>query len=161
MVTMIEVVWSWVGAFIGIGLVGLVGSLVLDQLGQGMLIGSFGATAVLVYGAIRSPLAQPRNFLGGHVVSALTGVLAYHLVGGTVWLATAIAVMYLTKTRPPPPPPPGGATALIAVIGSDSVHSLGYMHALVPVGLGAVILIVVALLVNNAVSTRRYPDFWR
>jgi CBS-domain-containing membrane protein len=108
MVTMIEVVWSWVGAFIGIGLVGLVGSLVLDQLGQGMLIGSFGATAVLVYGAIRSPLAQPRNFLGGHVVSALTGVLAYHLVGGTVWLATAIAVMYLTKTLPPPPPPGAG-----------------------------------------------------
>jgi CBS-domain-containing membrane protein len=107
MVTMIEVVWSWVGAFIGIGLVGLVGSLVLDQLGQGMLIGSFGATAVLVYGAIRSPLAQPRNFLGGHVVSALTGVLAYHLVGGTVWLATAIAVMYRTTTRPPPPPRAG------------------------------------------------------
>jgi CBS-domain-containing membrane protein len=161
-VNMGEVAWSFVGAFIGIGLVGLVGSLVVDRLGQSMLIGSFGATAVLVYGAIRSPLAQPRNVLGGHVVSALIGVFAYQLAGGTVWLAaalavaTAIAVMHLTKTLHPP----GGATALIAVIGGDSVHSLGYMYALVPVGLGAVILLVVALLVNNAASRRQYPEFW-
>jgi CBS-domain-containing membrane protein len=37
----------------------------VDQIGQALLIGSFGTTAVLVYGAIRSPLAQPRNVLGG------------------------------------------------------------------------------------------------
>lgn len=110
----------------------------------------------------RSPLAQPRNVLGGHVLSALIGVCAAQALGATPWLAaavavaTAIAVMHLTRTLHPP----GGATALIAVIGGDSVHSLGYMYALVPAGLGAVILLLVALVVNNIPRGRRYPEFW-
>jgi CBS-domain-containing membrane protein len=64
-VALFEVLWSWVGAVIGIALVGLLHARLVDQTGQALLIGSFGATAVLVYGAIRSPLAQPRNVLGG------------------------------------------------------------------------------------------------
>ncbi len=64
--------------------------------------------------------------------------------------------MRLTKTLHPP----GGATALIAVIGSDRVHDLGFLYALVPAGLGAVIPLVVALLVNNIPDTRRYPEIW-
>lgn len=161
-VTFSEVLWSWVGAVVGIALVGLVHARLVDQAGQALLIGSFGATAVLVYGAIRSPLAQPRNVLGGHVFSALIGVCAEQALGQTPWLAaavavaTAIAVMHLTKTLHPP----GGATALIAVIGGESVHSLGYMYALVPAGLGAVILLLVALVVNNIPKSRRYPEFW-
>jgi CBS-domain-containing membrane protein len=161
-VALSEVLWSWTGAVIGIALVGLLHARMVDQAGQALLIGSFGATAVLVYGAIRSPLAQPRNVLGGHVLSALIGVCAQEILGATPWLAaavavaTAIAVMHLTKTLHPP----GGATALIAVIGGDSVHSLGYMYALVPAGLGAVILLLVALAVNNIPKGRRYPEFW-
>ncbi|GAB6112797.1 HPP family protein [Desulfomicrobium salsuginis] len=157
-----EVVWSWVGAFLGIALVGLIGAAFVDRLGQGLLIGSFGATAVLVYGAVRSPLAQPRNVLGGHVISALIGVCAFQLFGDAVWLSaavavsTAIAAMHVTKTLHPP----GGATALIAVIGGDSVHGLGYMYALVPVGFGAAVLLAVAVLVNNIPKSRRYPEFW-
>ena len=157
-----EVVWSWVGAFVGIALVGLIGAVFVDRLGQGLLIGSFGATAVLVYGAVRSPLAQPRNVLGGHVISAVIGVCAYQVFGDAVWLSaavavsTAIAAMHVTKTLHPP----GGATALIAVIGGDSVHSLGYMYALLPVGFGAAVLLAVAVLVNNIPKSRRYPEFW-
>lgn len=157
-----EVVWSWLGAFLGIALVGLVGAAFVDRLGQGLLIGSFGATAVLVYGAVRSPLAQPRNVLGGHVISAVIGVCAYQVFGDAVWLSaavavsTAIAAMHMTKTLHPP----GGATALIAVIGGDSVHSLGYMYALLPVGFGAMVLLAVAVLVNNIPKSRRYPEFW-
>ncbi|NCC05711.1 MAG: HPP family protein [Proteobacteria bacterium] len=161
-VAAMEVLWSWVGAVIGIALVGLIHAKMVDQTGQALLIGSFGATAVLVYGAIRSPLAQPRNVLGGHVLSAIIGVCAQQVLGETPWLAaavavaTAIAAMHLTKTLHPP----GGATALIAVIGGDSVHSLGYMYALVPAGLGAVVLLLVALVVNNIPKGRRYPEFW-
>lgn len=161
-VAAMEVLWSWVGAVIGIALVGLIHAEMVDQTGQALLIGSFGATAVLVYGAIRSPLAQPRNVLGGHVLSAIIGVCAQQVLGETPWLAaavavaTAIAAMHLTKTLHPP----GGATALIAVIGGDSVHSLGYMYALVPAGLGAVVLLLVALVVNNIPKGRRYPEFW-
>ncbi len=158
----VEIIWSWVGSFIGIAVVGLIHFNLLDQTALIMIIGSFGASAVLVYGAIRSPLAQPRNLIGGHVVSAVIGVAAFQFLGRQPWLAaalavsTAIALMHLTKTLHPP----GGATALIAVIGGDSVHQLGYLYVLMPAGLGAIIMLAVALLVNNISSNRRYPEFW-
>ncbi|MBW1608864.1 MAG: HPP family protein [Deltaproteobacteria bacterium] len=127
-----------------------------------MIIGSFGASAVLIYGAIRSPLAQPRNLIGGHFISAIIGVTMYNLLHNHIWVAaavavaTAIAVMHATKTLHPP----GGATALIAVIGSQKIHHLGYLYAIIPAGSGAVIMLVVALLINNIPKSRRYPEFW-
>jgi CBS-domain-containing membrane protein len=157
-----EVIWSWVGGFIGIASVGLLDERFCGGTELVLIIGSFGASAVLIFGAIKSPLAQPRNLLGGHVLSALIGVTAYKLFPAPIWLAaavavaTAIALMHVTKTLHPP----GGATALIAVIGGANIHSLGYFYALMPIGAGAGIMLVVALLVNNIPSTRRYPEFW-
>ena len=108
------------------------------------------------------PLTQPRNLMGGHILSAFIGVLIYGWIpdplylSGALSVTTAIAVMHLTKTTHPP----GGATALIAVIGSERVHQLGFLYILSPVALGALIMLVVALIVNNLTSLRRYPVFW-
>ncbi|MBC8466793.1 MAG: HPP family protein [Deltaproteobacteria bacterium] len=157
-----EIVWSWIGAFLGIASVALINYHLLEDQDLLMIIGSFGASAVLIYGAIKSPLAQPRNLLGGHVISALIGVTAYEIFHPYLWLAasvavaTAIAVMHATKTLHPP----GGATSLIAVIGSEKIHNLGYLYAVIPVGLGAAVMLFVALLVNNIPKNRRYPEFW-
>jgi CBS-domain-containing membrane protein len=157
-----EMVWSWIGAFAGIAAIAVLYYFFLDDTDLKLLIGSFGASAVLVFGAIRSPLAQPRNLMGGHMLSAVVGVTMYKLLPGHLCLAsalsvsTAIFVMHATKTLHPP----GGATALIAVIGSPAIHHLGYFYALMPVGLGAVIMLAVALAVNNIPSHRRYPEFW-
>jgi len=157
-----EVVWSWIGSFLGIAAVSLIHYKLLDHTDLMMIIGSFGASAVLIYGAIRSPLAQPRNLLGGHILSAFIGVTACKLLGSEPWLAAAVAVstsialMHLTKTLHPP----GGATALIAVIGSGTVHSLGYLYVLVPVALGAGVMLIIAILVNNVPKNRKYPEFW-
>jgi CBS-domain-containing membrane protein len=161
-VNLAEIAWSWVGAFLGIIAVAYLNYQFLGGTALVLLIGSFGASAVLIYGAIKSPLAQPRNLLGGHVISALIGVSAYQLLPATPWLAaplavaTAIAVMHATRTLHPP----GGATALIAVIGDAKIHSLGYWYALAPAGLGALIMLTVALLINNIPKTRRYPEYW-
>ncbi len=157
-----EICWSWVGAFLGIAAVAYINYNLLEKSDLVMIIGSFGASAVLIYGALKSPLAQPRNLIGGHVISAFIGVASFQLLGGHMWLAssvavaTAIAFMHATKTLHPP----GGATALIAVIGSTKIHNLGYLYVLMPVGLGAAIMLLVALLVNNIPRTRRYPEFW-
>jgi CBS-domain-containing membrane protein len=157
-----EIVWSWVGGFLGIGAVAGVGHLFFAGTDLTLMIGSFGASAVLVYGAVRSPLAQPRNLVGGHVLSALVGVTAWKLFPTDPWLAqalavsTAIALMHATRTLHPP----GGATALIAVVGSDQIHQLGYLYVLVPATLGPVILLAVGLLVNNVPASRRYPEVW-
>jgi len=161
-VGLMEVLWSWVGSFLGIAAVSLIHYNTLDRSGLVMIIGSFGASAVLIYGAIRSPLAQPRNLIGGHVLSAIIGVTAFKLFGQQPWLAasiavsTSIALMHLTKTLHPP----GGATALIAVIGSDSIHNLGYLYVLMPAALGAIVMLLIALVVNNIPKTRHYPEFW-
>lgn len=157
-----EIIWSWIGAFLGIAAVAYINNNILEEADLVMIIGSFGASAVLLYGAIKSPLAQPRNLIGGHVFSAIIGVTCYQLLNSHMWLAgavavaTAIAFMHATKTLHPP----GGATALIAVIGSDKIHNLGYLYAIIPAGLGAIIMLVVALLVNNIPGSRRYPEFW-
>ena len=157
-----EILWSWIGAFLGIASVVYINFNLLEKTDLILVIGSFGASAVLIYGAIKSPLAQPRNVLGGHVFSAIIGVASYQLLGSHMWLAGAVAVatciafMHATKTLHPP----GGATALIAVIGSEKIHSLGYLYAVMPVGLGVAIMLIVALLVNNIPKNRRYPEFW-
>jgi CBS-domain-containing membrane protein len=161
-VSLFEIIWSWIGAFLGIAAVALINFNLFDKTDLVMIIGSFGASAVLIYGAIRSPLAQPRNLLGGHIISAVIGVAIYNVFHADLWLAsslavaTAIAAMHATKTLHPP----GGATALIAVIGSGKIHDLGYFYAVMPVGVGAIIMLIVSLLVNNIPKTRRYPEFW-
>lgn len=157
-----ELLWSWLGAVIGIGLCGYVSSRYFEPRDLSLLIGSFGASAVLVYGAIKSPLAQPRNLLGGHVISGLIGAACWQLFGDTLWIAAALAVslaivaMLATKTLHPP----GGATALIAVIGGSKVHDMGYVYAFFPAGAGALVLLIVALIVNNLCSNRKYPEYW-
>jgi len=162
MVSLSEIVWSWIGAFLGIAAVSYSNYNIIEGTDLVMVIGSFGASAVLIYGAVKSPLAQPRNLMGGHIISAIVGVTCYKVFPSQMWLAsalavaTAIAIMHVTKTLHPP----GGATSLIAVIGSNNIHSLGYLYVIIPVGLGAFLMLTVAILVNNIPKSRRYPDFW-
>ena len=157
-----EIFWSLVGSAMGIGICGYLSARYFAARDLTLIIGSFGASAVLVYAAIKSPLAQPRNLIGGHIISGLIGVACWQLFGHDAWLAGAMAVslaisaMLMTKTLHPP----GGATALIAVIGGAQVHKLGYLYAFVPAGLGALVLLLVALIVNNMASGRRYPEYW-
>ena len=77
-------------------------------------------------------------------------------VSPTTGSATAIALMHVTKTLHPP----GGATALIAVTGGEGIHQLGYLYAFVPCLLGALIMLAIALIVNNIPKAQRYPQFW-
>lgn len=154
-----EHLWTFLGAFVGIGLIGLLNRYQLPPADAPLLIGSFGASSVLIYGVINSPLAQPRNLVGGHVLSALIGVTMFRLLAPEPWLAGALAVslaivgMQITKTLHPP----GGATALIAVIGSPQLKALGYWYVLVPVLSGVLMLLLVALLFNNMTPARHYP----
>ncbi len=154
---------SWLGGFLGIFMIERIGRLLHlgDQVSL-FLIGSFGATAVLVYGAPKAPFSQPRNVIGGHCVSALVGVSVFLAIGGQGMFACPLAVslalvaMQFTGTVHPP----GGATALIAVIGGSAVQHLGYWYVLCPVGLGASIMVGVAIVVNNLSGDRerKYPN---
>lgn len=154
-----EKFWSFVGSFVGIGLIAFIQHAYFFESDNLFLIGSFGASSVLIYGVIQSPLAQPRNLIGGHVVSAIIGVTVCQFLPDILWLTAPLAVslsiiaMQFTKTLHPP----GGATALIAVSGSAKIKALGYLYVLFPVLTGVIILLVVALVVNNMTSQRKYP----
>lgn len=151
--------WTFIGAFLGIGIIGFFHSHSFSELDNIFLIGSFGASAVLVFGATNSPLAQPRNLIGGHLVCAIIGVSIYKIFPNDLWLSSALSVsfsivaMQITKTMHPP----GGATALIANIGTVKIKSLGYFYVLSPVFTGVIILLIVALAINNIPKSRNYP----
>ena len=154
-----ELWWSFVGSFVGIGLIGFFQSYFYGISDNIFLIGSFGASSVLIYGAINSPLSQPRNLIGGHIISAIVGVTAYKFLPGGILIVAPFAVslsivlMQITKTLHPP----GGATALIAIIGSEKIRKLGYLYVFSPVLTGVLILFIVALVFNNITSHRTYP----
>ena len=154
-----QVVAAWCGAFVGIGLLATLVSQFPDM--QLLVIGSFGASAVLLYAAPQAPFSQPRNLIGGHLISALVGVACFQYLPDILVLqealavATAIALMQLTRTIHPP----GGATALIAVIGPESVHAMGWGYVM-PVMLGTTLLLAVALISNNLYKRGSYPDRW-
>ena len=124
--------------------------------GHPLLIGSFGASSVLLFGATDSPLSQPPNLVGGHLLSACVAVLVVALFGSNplsqaIGVGLAILVMNLTHTTHPP----GGATALIGIQGAA-----GPGFIVVPVLAGVLILLAVALFTNNIVYHRTYPRHW-
>ncbi|WP_158703575.1 HPP family protein [Pseudonocardia dioxanivorans] len=135
----------------------------LPSAGPYFLVGSIGASAVLVFGLPQSPLSQPRNLVGGHLLAAVIGVTCYKMLPfdlgavGALAVAAALGAMMATHTTHPP----AGATALIGAT-AENIHPLGYLYVLTPVLSGAATLLVVGLLVNN-ISTdhrRHYPAHW-
>lgn len=163
--TTIKILWSSVGAFLGIFLIGICDEILdMGSTANLFLISSFGASAVLIYSVPLSDFSQPRNFVGGHFVSALVGVTVHGLVPNQGILAAALAVslaiaaMHWTRTVHPP----GGATALLAVIGGEQIYNLGYFYVLSPVLTGSLVMLLVALSINNlSINPKRhYPVYW-
>ena len=88
-ITLLQV---WLGSTLALGCIALLDKYLGSPVGLPLIIGSFGASAVLVFGAPQSPLARPRNVLGGHVISALAGVFFAQLFPDSVGLAAGLAV---------------------------------------------------------------------
>lgn len=122
------------------------------------MLGSYGATSVLLFAAPSAPFSQPRNVVLGHTMSALVGAATYHVLGthvlsGPAAVTASLMIMQSTKTLHPP----AGGTALLAVLGDSHIHALGLLLP-VPVGAGAMTLVALAAVINNAVGpNRRYP----
>ncbi|KAK7429399.1 hypothetical protein QQZ08_003991 [Neonectria magnoliae] len=162
----LPIFWAFVGVFCAVSIIEVVSDRIpaFKERGAPIIVGSFGAGAVLEFYAIESPLAQPRNFFLGQVLAAVLGMaicklfqLSAHFaaiqwVGGAVSCASVTAVMALTKTVHPP----AGATALLAVVDDQILH-LGWFFVPV-VMLNCGVMFAVALLVNNV--QRTFPSYW-
>lgn len=119
-------VWGfgWIGAFGGILLVEAIMSTSTafrDIYHTPTIITSFGASAVLLFGVIESPVAQPRNFVLGHFISALVGTAITRL-----WVLNASYQGYLENTHFHPSTFINGglsmATSLLAMLITGTAH---------------------------------------
>ncbi|SFP34400.1 HPP family protein [Pseudarcicella hirudinis] len=148
-----HIAWSWLGGLLGISAV----AFLTEYTRQPFLMAPFGASCVLMFGIPDSPLAQPRNVLGGYLVSTIIGLVCYHVLG-TEWYSLAIAVsssivaMQLTKTVHPP----AGAAPLVVII---SHANWGFLIS--PTLTGSLILVLIALLFNNLNKAQTFPKYWR
>jgi len=149
---------STLAAFIAVLVVGFISSRFLEGAGLLVLVASMGAAAVLLFATPNSPLAQPWPLVGGHLIAAFVGVAAARLIPDP-WLAsaTAVSLSILAMHFAHCLHPPGGAVALVAVLGGEAVHAEGFLFVLEPVGLNVLLLLMMALLLNNLLPGHRYP----
>lgn len=149
---------SALGALVGILATGLLSRAALgDGSALPIMIAPMGASAVLLFAAPASPLAQPWSILGGNLVAALVGVTATKLIPDpylacALAIGVAIALMTALKCLHPP----SGAVALTAVLGGPAVTTLGYGFVVWPVLANSALLLGCALAYNN-LTGRAYP----
>ena len=146
------------GALIGIGLTGLVCSLLFRGTpGLPFIVAPMGASAVLLFAVPASPLAQPWPIIGGNTISALVGVAVARIVHDpalAIGIAAALAIAAMSFTRCLHPP--GGAAALTAVLGGPAVAASGFLFPFVPVALNSVLLVALGFCFHR-LSRRAYP----
>jgi CBS-domain-containing membrane protein len=143
---------AWAGGFLAISAV----TLLSNTFSVGLVLGSFGASCVLIFGFPDAPFSQPRNVIGGHFLSSLIGLLCLTLFGATWWsvaiaVGTAIAVMMVTRTTHPP----AGSNPVIIYLLKPA-----WSFLLFPTLFGAVILVFVAVIYNNLSNDGKYPKYW-
>lgn len=122
------------------------------------LAASMGASAVLLFAVPGTPLAQPWPLIGGHLVSAGVGVGLVALVPDLIWreaLAVGVAILAMHFLRCLHPP--GAATALLTTAGTPAVQAAGFHYLFAPLALNLLLMLTLALLLNNALPGRRYP----
>jgi CBS-domain-containing membrane protein len=122
-----------------------------------LVMAPFGASSVLLFGAPYSPFAQPRNLVLGRLLATAVGLGVFWLGGAGIWqmalaVGLAIAVMQLGECVHPP----AGADPLIIMLTGHA--SIGFFF--VPVLAGVCVLLVIALLFNNLMRERRWPERW-
>ena len=147
-----DIMIAWFGGVLAIAAVGYLANVS----GAPLMLGSFGASCVLLFGFPDSPFSQPRNVIGGHVLASLIGLVFLALFGAHWWsmalaAGTAIALMMLTRTVHPP----AGSNPVIVMLLSPT-----WAFLLTPTLIGAVVLVLVALFFNNMPRERIYPRYW-
>ena len=139
---LINALFSSLGAFVCIGFLAYLNSSIEGAI---WLIPPFGASMVLVMAVHESPLAKPKNLILGHILSALSGVIIFYLLGNTfvslgLGVALAVFVMMITNTVHPP----AGANPIIVILTGQSLN-----FVFLPVAVGAVIIVAFAYLYNK------------
>lgn len=144
---------SFIGGTISIFLLLLLSKLT----GNIYIMAPFGATCVILYAVSQSPLAQPRNVIFGHFISAFIGLFflkffPHSILTIALSVGCAIALMQFFRCVHPP----AGANPLVILLTADSI-SYGWNFLIFPVLLGSVALVLIAMVVNNIKPNHKWP----
>lgn len=147
-----HVFWSWLGSFFAITMT----AYLTAKTHSPFLMAPFGATSVLIFAVPDSPLAQPRNVIGGNFLGALVSLIVLHFLGSTPWtiglaVSLSIGMMQLTRTVHPP----AGAIALVVMLTQPN-----WSFLLTPALNGSLIFVLCAVVFNNMAEERTYPKYW-
>lgn len=142
------------------GTLGILSLCILGQYsGVPWLMAPFGATCVILFAASASPLAQPRNVIGGHLVSASVALVALYGFGDSyivMSIAVGLSIMAMQFLRVVHPP--AGANPIVIILAGKTV--VGFTFLLTPVLVGSIMLVVIASLVNNYGAKDGWPVYW-
>lgn len=125
--------------------------------GHMWIMAPFGASCVLLYAAPQSPLAQPRNIILGHLISAFVGLCFAHWLPVNMFsisLAAGLAIacmQFLDCVHPP-----AGANPLLILLTAQTAQ-YGWSFLLFPVLAGAVSLVAAAYAVNHLALLAQRP----
>ena len=118
------------------------------------LAGSFGATMVLIYGYPQSDFAQPLNIFFGHIITSLSGLIVLYFIPLPTFFLIPLAVgcgIFLMIVLDVVHPPAGG-NGIVIILGNMSFDFL-----LFPIITGAVLIVVLAIVVNRFILKIEYP----
>jgi CBS-domain-containing membrane protein len=140
------------GAALAIGIL----ALLTDRLPALLLLGSFGSSCAMLFGFPELPFSQPRNLVGGHVVSSLVGLVFLWAFGPAWWslgLAVGAAVFLMMVARVIHPPAASNPVIIFLA------HA-GWSFLWFPTLAGALLLVAVGMIYNNALCKGSYPRYW-
>ena len=130
-------------------------SFVTFETNYNLLIGSFGATMVLIFGFPQSPFSQPKNIFFGHFITSLVGIITYKYLFLSIYFVIAISVglgiffMILFNVTHPP----AGGNAIIIIL----LENTSYDFLLFPISVGTIFIIFCGILLNRFLLKKKYP----
>ena len=145
-----EMFQNALGASLVIGVL----ALLTEKTSTGLwIMFSFGSTALILFVFYKSEFAQPKNVILGHLVSILIGIVINQILGFS-FLSIAIAVglavfmmSYFNIIHPP-----AAANPIIAIF-----TDVSYEFVFMPVIVGSLLIVVLAILLNRFLFNRKYP----
>ncbi len=148
-----QILLATVGAIIAVSALSFVAATTEALL----LLGSFGASTLLLFALPEAPLSQPRSVVGGHLIASLIALCCLAAFGPQWWavgVATGLGVGLMMVTRTVHPP--AGSNAIIVFLARP-----GWDVLLFSTVFGTLVLIVIAIVYHRLTRRHKYPQYWR
>lgn len=136
-----------------------------------IFIPAFGATCTCLFAVPKLPISQPRNVLISYVSAGVIGITVVNAfvsmseqpygnhLAGAIGVGLHQIFMVYTGTLHPP----ASATVVSAVEASFQTYfqDRGYLFCVTPCISGSIVVILMAIMLNNLVPSRSpYPQYW-